>query len=299
MTDPLVSVVIITYDRVDDAIEAIESARMQAYARLEVEVVANVPGGAYEPLADRYRNVDAVSIYREHERGGVSRARNRGFEHASGDIVAILDDDAVFDDDQAVDRMVEQFQSFPDVGVLAFRSTDHADGSDLRTEIPRGPNGTVPDSAYDTTYFVGVGAAFRREALDAASGFPPTFFYYKEELDLSFQILKEGYEIRYVPAVVVRHKGTEGSRPSEKAGWQLTLRNRIRVSIRHLPWRYVLVSTLVWTVYVFIQTSLSVSTVFGAYRDVFRDRTQLLEQRSVVDAATRRRVAELNGRLWY
>ncbi|MEA5388468.1 glycosyltransferase [Haloarculaceae archaeon H-GB11] len=210
VAEPLVSIVIITYDRVEDAIAAIESARSQAYPRLEVVVIANVPGGSYEPLADRYRDVDAVSIHEEHERGGVSRARNRGFDHATGDIVVILDDDAVFEDQRAIERIADTFEEFPDVGALSFRSTDYADGSDIPTEIPRGPNGTVPDSAYYTTYFVGVGAAFRRQALDAVSGFPPEFFYYKEELDLSFQLLKAGYELRYVPEVVVRHKGTEG-----------------------------------------------------------------------------------------
>jgi len=166
-------------------------------------------------------------------------------------------------------------------------------------EIPYGPEGKHPARQSYTTYFVGVGAAFRRAAIEAVEGFPEEYYYAMEELDLSFQILDAGFEILYVPDVVVKHKKSAGGRPDKKEQWRLMLTNRMRVSIRHLPWRYVLLSTVVWSGFVLYKTRGSLRSVIKAYRDVFPDLQNLYEQRDVIGTHTRRRIAELNGRLWY
>lgn len=296
---PVVSFLVITHRRAAVVIEAIESVLTQDYPNKEVVVIVSPAGDTYQTVAARFEDVDAVTVEQEQSRRGVAAARNEAFEAATGDILVIFDDDAVFDDQSAAKRIVETFEDNRDVGALAFRSEGYDSGQVILPEIPRGPAGKMPDQRYRTTYFVGVGAAFRRSAIERTTGFPDEFFYYMEELDLSFQLLENGFEILYVPEIVVRHRGEGDGRPELSEQWRLTLENRIRVSIRHLPLRYVLVSAIVWTGYVLYRTGGSIGAVLTAYRNVLADRNALAHQRTVISAKTRRRLGQLNGRLWY
>jgi GT2 family glycosyltransferase len=297
--DPLVSFVIVTHIRTEDAIEAIESVRDQTYPNLEIVVVASTHEDTYDTLADRYGDAPEVVLIPEETPEGPPAARNEAFRHVSGDFVVTIDDDAVLADADAAERVVSTFAEYPDVGLLSFRSKSYYDGTDNPIEIPYGPDGKHPDEQYYTTYFVGVGAAFRREVIENTRGFPEEYYYAKEELDLSFQVMDAGYEILYVPDLVVRHKKTPIGRPEETERWQLMLGNRMRVSLRHLPLRHVLVSTIVWSAYVLYETGGSVPAVLGAYWSVLGSLPTLYEQRDVVSTRTRQRIAELNGRLWY
>ncbi len=51
------------------------------------------------------------------------------------------------------------------------------------------------------------GAAFviKRELYKKIGGFDPSFFMYGEDVDLSWRVRKEGFEIRYVPKSTIRH----------------------------------------------------------------------------------------------
>lgn len=299
MTDePLVTYIIITM-RSEEATEAIQSCLDQDYQHKEIVVVATTETGTYDTLVARFADEDLVRVYEERERRGPPAARNRAIALANGDILVSIDDDAILRSESATRKVVDEMVERPEVGALSFRSVEYGTDRPISIEIPRGPDGKIPSETYLTTYFVAVGAAFRAEAFDAVDGFPGEFFYYKEELDLSFQLLKAGYEILYYPKVVVEHKQSGAGRPTANRQWELTLQNRIRVSIRHLPIWHLVVSTLVWTLFTLYKTRLSLSVVVEAYASVIRDRSSLLEQRDVIDAETRRRIAELNGRLWY
>jgi GT2 family glycosyltransferase len=295
---PLLSFVVITHRRADQAREAVQSALKQDYPNKEVVLLVSPAGDTFRTLRTEFGDIDTVTVVQEESRRGVAAARNEAFEIASGDFFVILDDDAVFANNSIARRIVSLFNDNPDVGVIAFRSEDYDSGEVIPVEIPRGPNGKDPDNQYRTTYFVGVGAAFRRSALETTSGFPDDFFYYMEEIDLSFQLMKQGYELLYDPDIVVKHKGSGEGRPDENEHWQLTLENRIRVSIRHLPLRHFVISTVVWTLYVIYRTRLSLLPVLRAYHSILSDLNDLKRERQVLSEETQCRVAKLNGRLW-
>jgi GT2 family glycosyltransferase len=47
----------------------------------------------------------------------------------------------------------------------------------------------------------------RKEALDKAGGFDEQFFMYGEDIDLSYRILQQGYQNRYLPLPIIHYKG--------------------------------------------------------------------------------------------
>lgn len=299
MTSPLLSFILATHRREEDAIEAIDSVLKQNYEPLEVVVVVSPSGDSYATLDGEFGEDERVRLLREQERRGPPAARNWAFEVAEGDIFVSLDDDAVFRDDDAASTIVHHFQGDSSLGILALRSEDYYTGDVIAHEIPIGPRGRDPDRSHPTTYFVGVGAAFRADAVSKTEGFSESFYYQMEELDFSFQILKQGYTARYCPDIVVRHKHAEAGRPSERERWSRLLDNRLRVAIRHLPWWCFISSAIVWTALTLWETRGSLRIVFDAYRRIRRDWDELVSQREVIDTPTRREISNLNGRIWY
>lgn len=297
-SSPLLSFILATHLREEDAAEAIDSILAQEYSPIEVIVVSSPVGNTYCSLNERYADDSRVEVILEEERRGPPVARNIAFAEASGDIFVSLDDDAVFRDTDAAEHIVEAFEANPSVGFLAFRSEDYETGEVIPHEIPKGPNGRQPDEPHRTTYFVGVGAAFRAEAVSATEGYAEDFYYQMEELDFSFQMLRAGYFALYLPHIVVRHKHAEAGRPSDAERWSRLLDNRLRVAIRHLPIWCIVSSAIIWTGKA-LSESRSPGAVVDAFRRVFADRDALCEQREVIDRPTRRSIARLNGRIWY
>ncbi|MFC6905716.1 glycosyltransferase family 2 protein [Halalkalicoccus tibetensis] len=105
-SNPLVSVVIPTYDRTE-VVRAVDSVRRQTYEPIELIVVDDC---SQTPAADRLGRRDGVErfecIRHEENRGG-NAARVTGIEAATGEYVAFLDDD----DEWAPEKVERQVQA--------------------------------------------------------------------------------------------------------------------------------------------------------------------------------------------
>lgn len=112
--DPLVSVVLPTYDRPEMVREGIRSVLEQTYEPIELVVVDDCSPTPVEPEL-RGMDLDGLTDVQwicHEENRGANAARNTGIRHASGEFVALLDDD-----DRWMPRKVEkQVHRFRDGG---------------------------------------------------------------------------------------------------------------------------------------------------------------------------------------
>ena len=90
--DPLVSVIMPTYNRPDFLLRALDSLTQQTFADFEV-VVVNDAGAPIEALLDRYADKLAITYVRQARNHDRSAARNAGIRVARGQLIAYLDDD--------------------------------------------------------------------------------------------------------------------------------------------------------------------------------------------------------------
>jgi glycosyltransferase involved in cell wall biosynthesis len=92
-----VSVIICAYtlDRWDDLVRAVESVRDQTYPALETIVVID---GNEELKRRAEERIEGVAVLMNTHAPGLSGGRLTGGDHASGAILAFLDDDAIADD---------------------------------------------------------------------------------------------------------------------------------------------------------------------------------------------------------
>lgn len=116
----LVSVIITTYNRHDFLQDAIASVEQQSYETIELIVVDghSTESPAYIVNAADHDRFEDVIFIRHDENRGVSAARNSGMQAASGEYIALLDDDDIWLPEK-IERQVQAFElADDDVGLV-------------------------------------------------------------------------------------------------------------------------------------------------------------------------------------
>jgi glycosyltransferase involved in cell wall biosynthesis len=105
MPSPLISVVIPTYNEEKYLPDILRSIKRQTYKKYEVIVVDYNSKDKTRQIAKRF-GCKVISI----DRPGVSAAKNKGFRHAKGSIVAFIDADYILSKN-LFERVVKEFQA--------------------------------------------------------------------------------------------------------------------------------------------------------------------------------------------
>src|ERR1700678_3861883 len=132
MSQPLVSIIIPTYNRAEYLGQAIDSALAQSYRPIEIIVVDDGSTDDTQGVAARYG--DRIR-YIHKANGGASSARNAGFAAASGEVLALLDSD----DRWLTEKLEKQISLLSDgVGLVhaGFRVFNSDDGRVTSTAVP-------------------------------------------------------------------------------------------------------------------------------------------------------------------
>ncbi|MEF8938006.1 MAG: glucosyl-dolichyl phosphate glucuronosyltransferase [Halovenus sp.] len=103
-----VSVVICTYseEMYEHFVDCFESIQHQTYDDVEIVVIVDGNEPLYERIDGAYGDLPDVTIDCNDENLGLSGSRNNALEHVTGDVVALIDDDAVADE-----RWIEELVS--------------------------------------------------------------------------------------------------------------------------------------------------------------------------------------------
>ncbi len=111
-----VSVIIPAYNQAQYLQDAIDSALGQTHPDVEVIVVDDGSTDSTPDIIARYSEVDNFKLIRQ-ANTGLSGARNRGFEEATGDYVCFLDSDDYFTNDK-VEKQAAVLDENPDLGLV-------------------------------------------------------------------------------------------------------------------------------------------------------------------------------------
>jgi GT2 family glycosyltransferase len=222
---PSVSVIVPNWNGLDFLDRCLRSLRGQTLSPSEVIVVDNgSTDGSTEFVERAYPEVVVLAQSRNL---GFAGGVNAGIKAASGDLVALLNNDAEADPDWLRHLVGRMAAVGPEVGVVTSKivafdtGTIDSTGDFVDTygrAVPRG-RGEPDDGRYDQAVdvFSGSGGAslYRRAMLDRVGLFDEDFFAYYEDVDLGFRARLAGYRAVFEPAAVVRHHigGTSGKLP--------------------------------------------------------------------------------------
>lgn len=129
--NPLVSVVVPTYNRAHMLPKAVGTILSQTYRNVEVVIVNDgSPDGTHEVLEGLTASDSRVSAY-EKPNGGIAQTLNYGFARAKGQLVTWNSDDNYFHP-EALEMMVAYLKEHPDVDFVYTDVRDvDADGNEI------------------------------------------------------------------------------------------------------------------------------------------------------------------------
>lgn len=227
--DPLVSVVILNWNRKKDTATLVASLAHQTFQNFEVIVVDNASSdGSVFYLRRRFKELTVV----ESEVNVGLAGFNLGMAAARGAYFVLLACDTVVPD-ALLEKQVEKLERNPGLGISA------ASTYLLGTKTYLGPNRARVgnnERGYRVTYFDGNGVGLRREVFERVGGYSKKYFICLEELEWAVRILSAGFEIACFTDVVIYHKKTKaGGNYRSRMGYYYA-RNWIWFYARYLPW---------------------------------------------------------------
>jgi N-acetylglucosaminyl-diphospho-decaprenol L-rhamnosyltransferase len=179
-----------------------------------VLVLDNASGDDLSELASRFPQAEFSST---EFNVGYGAAHNRlAAEHGAAALL-ILNPDTRIVEPRTVERLLSAMRDgMAAVGPQlvdargAVDPRDHGELRGLRARIAQAAGHSHyrrRDEPVDAAWVSGAACLVSRRAFDAAGGFDPGFFLYKEEEDLFLRIRRQGGRVRYEPSVRVRHDG--------------------------------------------------------------------------------------------
>lgn len=232
------TVVIVSYNVEDYLYQCLHSV-YKALQDVDAEVYV-VDNHSHDNTVEMVRREfpDVVLVASNHNLG-FSRANNIAIRQSDSEYVLLLNPDTIVGEHTLSDS-VAFMDAHPKAGGLGVRMMSY-DGQDAR-ESRRGlPTPTVsfykmsglcnrfPRSRRFGKYYMGYlpwdepaqievvsGAYFmlRRKAIDEVGLLDEDFFMYGEDIDLSYRLLKGGYENWYLPTRILHYKGESTQRSS-------------------------------------------------------------------------------------
>ncbi len=291
---PLVSIVIVTWNRRDDVLETIRSIREQSYQNVEIVVVDNAStDGTVEELQRNHSEIKVICLQ---ENLGASAGRNPGITAAQGEIVFLLDSDASLGKD-TIRNAVRKFQSQSNIGVIACKVVNASTKQIDRTAgwIFSEKDKLDQDREFLSFSFSECGCAFRKEVFVDAGLFWEALFFGGEGEDLSLRIWDAGYAILYSPDCIIYHRVSPIERVTGSNRQYFKLRNMLYIYIVRYPW---------WMLPIYIPTKIAVSLVramnrgcfkvtLNAIWDVLKNLPYLLKERRPIKGQTGREYMRL------
>ena len=229
-SSPLVSIVLVNWNRVDDILDNIRWLRLQTWPNKEIIVVDN--GSDDESLA-ALRKIDAIHLIELPENLGPARARNEGIRCANGQFILLLDSDSYLGR-SGLSKLVARMQQDDSIGIIGCRIMNWFTGDIDQWFYPQSYD-KMGDTEFETYSFSGAGALLRTDAVRQAGGFWDELFIYNEEVDLSIAIIRNGHRILYTPDIPVFHRSSPHGRVPTQRFYYYQIRNWIWILYRHYP----------------------------------------------------------------
>ena len=224
------SVVIVSYrvrHYLEQCIMSVERAT-ENISRDIVVVDNHSDDGTVEYLRERFD--DRITLVESNHNLGFSKANNIAIRQTDSEYVLLLNPDTFVSED-SLHEVLRFMDGHPRCGGCGVKM-HNADGSvarESRRGIPTPWVSLLKMLGFSDRYYMshlpwdqpaqieamsGAFCMLRREALDKVGLLDEDFFMYGEDIDLSYRLLKGGYENWYVPADIVHYKGESTQKSS-------------------------------------------------------------------------------------
>lgn len=216
---PLISVVIVNYNRCDDLRQALLSVAKQDYPNVETIVVDNAStDDSNLMLKTEFPDVRIISLDKNVGMEGYSV----GCKAANGELIFQMDNDSEMPDAIVLSQVAKAFADGDETLAIVATRVEEARGNGVSLEELR-----VKDNRkgyYKSFGYHAGGVGFRKSLMDQVGWYNEDIFLYGAELFVQMQALAAGFSICYAPEIFMVHKGSGIARSN--FGVYYELRNR-------------------------------------------------------------------------
>ena len=212
---PLISVIVLSYDRPECLRRALESIARQSYDNLEVVIVDNKSASS-DSIKEIVCNHSEFKVIQNSSNLGFSGGMNEGLANASGDYVYLTLDDVVLDENCLL-RLAEYLETDLASGLVApilyseIGDTIVSAGGEFKLApvlqvkfLGTGEKETGQfRQPFQVNWVPGAAMFCRRSFINGLKGFRQDFFMYSEDIELCARVRKLGYGLTVVPAAKV------------------------------------------------------------------------------------------------
>jgi hypothetical protein len=220
MNEPLVSIIITTWNRKKDTMECLKSLYSQNYSNYEIILVDN--GSEDNTPQEIRKKFQKVYIVENKKNLGIAGGRNSGLRFARGSYILFLDSDTIVDKNM-IRELINVIEKGKKIGIVVpkmyFLDTPNLiwyAGAKVnlltsRTqnigayEIDQGQYDEVSETSHGPTAFL-----CRKELIDKIGGHDEDYFMSYADLDFAIRTKKAGFKVLYVPSAKLWHKISAG-----------------------------------------------------------------------------------------
>lgn len=209
---PKISVIMPAYNAEAFVREAIDSVLNQTYDNLELIVIDDCSTDNTFNLISQIGKTDSrIAVYRNEKNQGVAETRNRGFELAQGDYVALLDSDDVWRKEKLEKQLELARQYEPCIVYCSYALMDVAGKSKNKEYI-------VPEKTNFAHMLEenAIGCSTVMLSKEIVGEYRFIKKYYHEDYVYWLRVLKDGYPAVGLKEVYVDYRVMENSRSGNK-----------------------------------------------------------------------------------
>ncbi len=292
---PMVSFVVLAYNRREQTLRAIQRCLAQTYSTKEIITVDNGSSDrTSDAISARFPNVKLLTLP---ENVGPAAGRNRGWREAKGDYIVFLNDDCWLAEDDAAASLVAQFEADEKAGAVVMRVYDPL-AEDKEFDVSGAQR---PDAAVETARIATAAFAARRKALEETGGFFELFFRMHLGSDLALRMMNAGWRIFLRGDIAVYHPSADPHQARDlRREVYFNVRNALWLSLRTLrisQWIMMLPPKL-WRAFTLSFRHRALGYFFSGLGDGLRRTRVCLSERQPLKREVLRRAQRLGVDLW-
>ena len=240
---PKVFIIILSWNRLSDTLECVESVKKIDYRNFEIMVVDNGSfDGSAEVVEKRYPD---ITLIKNESNVGYAIGNNRGIEKAMDEgceYVFLLNNDTTIEA-TCLHELVKTAESDSQIGIVGPKIylyqnpalVWYAGGDILFREAISVSRGLFKKDrpSYNTirevSFITGCAMLVKSKAIKEVGLFDPDYISYMEDTDWCWRMRQKGFKLVYVPSATVYHKVSQsfGNTPYNEKTMYLMGRNAV------------------------------------------------------------------------
>lgn len=221
MNDPLVSIIIPTFNRRRWIGECLDAVQAQTYRNIETLVIDDCSSdGTVEWLRSEPRYAFA-QVHVQPRNGGASEARNAGVRMSRGHLITFIDSDDLLEPEH-IETAVEMFRQYPDLGLFCCdarmigpdgemldggRTWHEVNGEIKRYRVQSGLRSLEDVFLFSNSF---PGFTLRREVFEKV-GYLDQSIFPLDDYDLALRVAGAGYGVYYFHRPLARYRSHGGN----------------------------------------------------------------------------------------